>query len=113
MADAPDPWQEYRRRRNLFLFVFFAYVPLIGVFGVVAKHVGTWATAIVYVISAGWIIFIVAAAIRLRLFKCPRCRSLFFSKWWYGNVFARRCVHCGLSKYASVPAASRELQGSC
>jgi hypothetical protein len=34
MSQSGDPWQEYRKRRNLVLFAFFGYVPLIFVLGV-------------------------------------------------------------------------------
>jgi hypothetical protein len=27
--------------------------------------------------------------------SCPRCTHLFFVSWW-SNVFARRCMHCGV-----------------
>jgi hypothetical protein len=29
MSKPVDPWQEYRRRRNLVLFAFAAYLPLV------------------------------------------------------------------------------------
>src|SRR5262245_40365544 len=34
-------------------------------------------------------------------FRCPRCHKPFFHTAWFRNDFARRCVHCGLPKYAS------------
>ena len=41
---------------------------------------------------------------------CPRCGELFFRKFddrpwrgaWQHNPFARRCMHCGLPKWAAV-----------
>ena len=33
--------------------------------------------------------------------RYPRCGDPFFHNWWNGNGFARRCVHCGLPKYAT------------
>jgi hypothetical protein len=42
-------------------------------------------------------------------FPCPRCGELFFVKFdnrpwrmvWQRNPFARRCMHCGLPKWAA------------
>lgn len=34
------------------------------------------------------------------LFSCPRCHKWFFATW-YRNPFARKCVHCGLPKWAN------------
>ncbi len=41
-------------------------------------------------------------------FRCPRCGELFFQKFddrswrmsWQHNPLARRCLHCGLPKWA-------------
>ena len=29
--------------------------------------------------------------------RCPRCSHLFYIRGVFGNVFARRCSHCGLA----------------
>jgi hypothetical protein len=41
-------------------------------------------------------------------FPCPRCGKWFFAKWWYHNNFARKCVHCGLPKWADPNAGSSQ-----
>jgi hypothetical protein len=40
-------------------------------------------------------------------FSCPRCGKPFFHTWWYHNGFARRCVHCGLPKWADPEASTQ------
>ena len=47
-----------------------------------------------------WIIAAIAksqAAVRA---PCPRCDKPFHSTSWGHNAFARRCLHCGLPKWA-------------
>jgi hypothetical protein len=53
-----------------------------------------------FVALFSWMAFYVVAGIRFQVFKCPRCGKCFFLKWWFHNIFAGRCVHCGLPKYA-------------
>jgi len=100
MSDSVGPWQEYRRRRNLTLFAFLGYVPFVFIIAVVAERL-FHSTTPGFVVAVGWMIFLAVASIRCENFRCPRCRKRFFAKWWYHNSFARRCVHCGLPKYAS------------
>ncbi|HKV80371.1 MAG TPA: hypothetical protein VJP02_19640 [Candidatus Sulfotelmatobacter sp.] len=33
MTDYNESWREYRRRRNLRLFAFVGYMPIVGLFG--------------------------------------------------------------------------------
>jgi predicted nucleic acid-binding Zn-ribbon protein len=37
----------------------------------------------------------------LQNFRCPRCGEKFGSSGFYHNVFARKCLNCGLPKYSS------------
>jgi hypothetical protein len=99
MTDYAKSWQGYRKRRNLILFAFLGYVPAVGLIAALT----IWAfksTTPAFVAAFGWMVFYAVAGIRFQQFKCPRCGKLFFAKWWYHNSFARRCVHCGLPKYA-------------
>ena len=32
----------------------------------------------------------------LVMYKCPQCGKPFASKWWYGNAFTTKCLHCGV-----------------
>ncbi len=100
MSEPVDCWQEYRRRRNLTLFAFLGYMPFVFVIAMAAERLLHSLTP-GFVVAGGWMIFFAVASLRCESFKCPRCKKWFFAKWWYHNSFARRCVHCGLAKYAS------------
>src|SRR5437867_3660298 len=99
MSEPVDPWQEYRRRRNLILFAFLGYLPLVFVTAVAADRL-IYTSAPAIVVALGWMIFFAVAGIRCQRFRCPRCGKVLFSKSWYHHSDARRCVHCGLPKYA-------------
>lgn len=99
MSEPADPWQDYRKRRNLALFAFLGYTPVVFVIAVATERL--WHTAMLaYVAAFSWMVFYAVASMRCSSFRCPRCGKWFFAKWWYHNGFARRCVHCGLPKYA-------------
>jgi hypothetical protein len=99
MTDYAELWQEYRRRRNLLLFAFVGYIPAVALTEILTTWMFKTATP-PFVVAFSWMAFYAVAGIRLQRFKCPRCSRLFFAKWWYHNMFARGCVHCGLPKYA-------------
>ena len=43
-----------------------------------------------------WFVAVAAALVWHSTWKCPRCRKTFYHKWWYGNDFSTKCLHCGL-----------------
>jgi hypothetical protein len=99
MVDYVKSWQEYRRRRNLFLFFLIGYLPVFGIVSVVTEKVYDCSTP-GFVTALIWLVFIAVSGVRVEIFRCPECGKCFFAKWWYHNILARRCVHCGLPKYA-------------
>jgi hypothetical protein len=63
MSEPADPWQEYRRRRNLVLFVLFSYLPLVFVTAMAADRlIHTSAPAMI--VALGWLIFLALAGVR-------------------------------------------------
>lgn len=94
-----SPWDEYRKRRNLAWFVFLGYVPIVSGVGMLSMWLFSTFTP-AFVVAIGWMVFFVIAGNLAVRFPCPRCGKWFFAKWWYHNSFARRCVHCGLPKWA-------------
>ena len=56
-----------------------------------------------------WMIVVAVAGYQKSNFLCPRCGKPFFRTFddrpwradWQRNPFARRCMHCGLPKWAS------------
>jgi hypothetical protein len=100
MSNFDKEWGEYRKRRNLLLFAFLGYVPIVSAFAFLSfKFFHTDVPAFVF--AFGWMAFFLVAGIHLNCWPCPRCGKWFAAKWWYRNPFARRCVHCGLRKYSS------------
>lgn len=98
MSNYEEQWQEYRKRRNLLLFSFLAYVPVIGSIGfLMVKFLHTEVP--VYILAFSWMAFYAISGFRFQLFRCPRCGKRFFLKWWNRNPFVRKCVHCGLPKF--------------
>lgn len=81
-----------RRRRILSFILFLSYVPSVGV-------IHTWTGSDTIAITVGLMIFVTIGGLwlLLALAKCPRCKKLFFSKWYWSNGFSSKCLHCGLS----------------
>ena len=104
-ADHAAAWRDYRKRTIVFWVVFLSYVPgVAAIFFAIgpslAALTGIKPDNIGMMIALCWMIAFAIAGFRLSLFRCPRCGEPFFSTWWYGNLFARQCVHCGLPKWA-------------
>ncbi len=100
-----DPWGEYRKRRNVALFAFIGYVPIVFAIALLSIRLFSTFTP-AFVVAFAWMAFVLIASNLVARFRCPRCGKPFFAQWWYYNSFARRCVHCGLRKYAD-PSPSR------
>ena len=99
MADCEGAWRNYRRRRNQFVFVFVGYVPICFAFAyLTTKLFHTTVPGLTFGIC--WMVLFAVTGLRLQVLPCPRCGEAFFAKWFYHNIFARRCVHCGLPKYS-------------
>jgi len=105
-GDYTSAWDAYRRRRRWVFGIGLGGWAGLGVFAMLL-HAGNFqgkrpsipefcfSTLILI-----WFVTSAIAGIRLSFFKCPRCGRQFFATWWYHNGFARRCVHCGLRKWA-------------
>ena len=107
MSPLVDPWQEYRKRRNLALFAFFGYMPIIFLVGMVSVHLFHMDTPF-YVAAFSWMVLYAIAGFRWASFPCPRCHQGFFFRWWPPPPpisFVQRCLHCDLPKYADPKAA--------
>ena len=98
MTTQTDAWQEYRKRRNVVLFAFVGYVPVVFVVALLSMRLFSTFTP-AFILAFAWMVFFAIAGNVFVRFPCPRCGKPFFAKWWYYNTFARRCVHCGLPKY--------------
>ena len=104
MADYTQQWLSYTRLRNRALIAASLVFPLSFLLFLTAMLLPRW-SAFEYLALVCLVVWFVAADItgrRANCFPCPRCGKYFAFKWWYSKsiLLARRCVHCGLPKYA-------------
>ena len=93
-------WNRYRGLRNLYLSMWVAFVPAsLGFTVLVFRVFQTFVPAFFF--AGLWMLFLIVIGLRLSSWRCPRCAQCFSGTWWYNKGFlARKCVHCGLPKYA-------------
>ncbi len=92
-------WDDYRKRRKIFFLIFLSYLPGIYILGVPLERYLSSEIPLI-VIATAWIIAFVVAGWHMNAWRCPSCQETFFRRRWVHNQFARRCVHCGLEKWA-------------
>jgi MFS-type transporter involved in bile tolerance (Atg22 family) len=95
-------WNNLRRRSRLFWFSFFGYIPGVVIIGFPISEYFNSETPIL-VVAICWMVFFMTAGIYMQIFKCPRCRSNFFSRkrgvFRFYNIFSSKCLNCGLYKW--------------
>ena len=101
-------WRGYARWSRAFWLVFVLYLPGVGF---VSRALGlTRGDGTGVFIAAGvWMLAFAIIGYRKSNFRCPRCGELFFRRFddrpwrrsWLYHPFARRCLHCGLRKWAA------------
>ena len=92
-------WADYRRRRRIFFLIFLSYIPGMYALGIpLEKHFASEIPLIAVAVT--WIMAFVTAGWHMNAWKCPCCGNTFFRRKWIHNQFARKCVHCGLEKWA-------------
>lgn len=90
-------WSDYRARRKLLFLSFAGYIPW-GLTVAGAQWLLGFRDTLVFVLLFLWMGFFVVAGIYFQFWKCPRCGNPFFTKYWYSNAFASKCLHCKLEK---------------
>ena len=97
-------WEEYRRRRNIFVFVFvspliFVTLPILLLNLSGFRFEKNLVTEIL--IFAVWIICFFSSRHYFHKWNCPQCRRRFFtmSFWVTSPVFLDCCRNCELPKY--------------
>ena len=102
-----DAWRRYRRSSRAFWFLFVLFLPsMAGVSRLPGSSHG--GGIVVFVVALAWMTAFAVVGYRKWNFQCPRCGELFFHKFndrpwrmvWRHNPLARRCMHCGLQKWA-------------
>src|SRR5437867_2231180 len=93
-------WRDYRRRRRWFFGTWLGGFVIVASLAAIFDRLSL-RTAGFWILGPAWMICFLVGALRLQLFRCPRCHRPFFNAYWYGNPLARRCVHCGLPKWSA------------
>ena len=90
-----EAWHSYRRLKNTAIIMLVLFLASIAI---VMTNIAK--TDLVYPLPIVFGLVLMVVLARARDWKCPRCGNTFFSSKNYRNVFAQKCVHCGLTKYA-------------
>jgi hypothetical protein len=101
MSDYEFAWQKCRSLTNQFVFALVVQILIVAASihysGAIRRNF-----APTVALQLAWVVVVFVTGIRLQIFRCPRCGEKFFvSPAYYHNVFARRCLNCGLPKYSS------------
>jgi hypothetical protein len=102
MSSYQHAWSQFRRWRWVGFAALATMIASVGAFFAMAPRgvVASWM----------WLVNVLApflgltwmyCAVRMELFKCPRCGDLFFrhSLWTGGLPFRRQCIHCDLKLF--------------
>ncbi|PYU20134.1 MAG: hypothetical protein DMG32_22915 [Acidobacteria bacterium] len=102
-------WRRYRRWSRAFWIGFGSYLPGLAFASRAVRWRRNGDGTAIFLAAFVWMIIWVVIGYRKSNFRCPRCGELFFNKFddrpwrmvWRHNPFARRCIHCGLPKWAA------------
>ncbi len=100
-----DPvWDEFRRRRRAFwlaiLLGLLWSVPGSLTCSFLVRYGLDYDLAFLLVVVLPAMGNITVAHLSWMFCPCPHCGQSFHCSWFYGNPYARHCVHCGLPKWA-------------
>ena len=103
MGDYTTDWARYRRLRSKIFIVWLLFVPVVYAFAAITLFLFRTSTPAL-IFAAAWAIWFIAVNAEFVSLSCPRCGKTFavspglwHFNWW---IFARKCAHCGLAKYA-------------
>ena len=102
-------WRRYKLWSGAFWIGFAAYLPALAFVNRALGGSREGGGTAIFVAAFMWMMIWCAIGYQKFNFRCPRCGELFFNKFdnrpwrmaWQHNPFARRCVHCGLPKWAA------------
>jgi hypothetical protein len=109
-------WRRYQRWCWTFWLLFVLYLPALAILSRAMGWTRGSGTPIV-VAAFAWTIAFGIVGYQTGNFRCPRCGELFFRKFddriwrrtWVQKPFARRCLHCGLPKWAGHDPGPHEI----
>jgi hypothetical protein len=104
-ADYEAAWRDFRKRSIILWAAALGYVPGMAFISIaivlpLSALTGIKPDNIVLPVAVCWLATIVITGFYRSLFRCPRCGKEFFWGSWFVNSFARKCMHCGLRKWA-------------
>jgi len=111
----PPAWRAYRRWSRAFWLVFLGYLPALALADrLVRRTHGDAANTTTLCLAILWMIAFALVGYQKGNFACARCGNTFFRAWddrpwrktWRSNPFARRCMHCGLPKWADAASSA-------
>ena len=94
-----DAWLRFRKVDRLSWGLFIGYLPALAIIGWTLDWLfsSEWPFAVV---AITWFIALGVVDRKASSFKCPRCGKYFFSRRFYFNGFTKKCLNCGLPKWA-------------
>lgn len=102
-------WRRYRRWARAFWIVALSYLPGVALIDRMVRSThGNAANTVTFYVALAWLVATLVTGYCKGNFTCPRCGESYFAIWLQGrwrqgvwsNIFARRCLHCGLPKWA-------------
>jgi hypothetical protein len=93
-------WRDYRRRRRLVLLCWASPLLWFPLYALLAAAVGSGAHSLFPVFSVLSLGGFGCGGLWLTAWRCPRCERPYFRRGLSSNAFARRCMHCGLKRWA-------------
>jgi hypothetical protein len=110
-------WSRYRRWSRAYWIVFASFLPAVALLSRASGWLQRGQPGPVFAVAIVWMIAWALIGRVTSTFHCPRCGELFFHvfdarPWrqsWRHNPFARRCLHCGLPKWATRDVATGDV----
>ena len=104
--DYTADWRDYRRRRRIFWILFLGFIPGVFILFMVVVVLLSLVSDIkpeyfFFWIAGLWMLMLIIAGFQFWWFYCPRCHKKFFATFWYRNPLTKKCLHCGLPKWAN------------
>jgi hypothetical protein len=90
-------WKEYRNRERFVWTISILGIPTAALLALplsLPLHSADPFEVTFALFIAAW----TASMLRVEFFRCPRCGKHFHCKWYYANILAKRCLHCGLPR---------------
>ncbi len=97
-----DAWHQYRFAQRLCFVTFLLCPGIIGLIYFRCRFDLPGAALEPYVAVLGLPAMVVCfiSWMVCQYWKCPQCGKRFFMTWYISNSFGRKCLHCGLPKWA-------------